>query len=253
MSDISLIDEVLRLSHELGREERGLAMLGEGNTSVKLDGERFAVKSSGRNLASLTAEGLSECRFDAILGLFQEKGLADTEIDNRLLAARVRPEQGKPSVEALFHAYFLSLPGIHYVGHAHPIAVNSILCSPQARAFAENRLFPDEIVCCGPASVLVPYTDPGLPLAVAIQRETTAFIEKRGIPPRIVLLENHGAIALGATPNSVIAAMLMVEKAARIFLGAAALGGPAFLTAAQVERISGRPDEHYRQRALGLT
>ena len=30
------------------------------------------------------------------------------------------------------------------------------------------------------------------------------------------------------------------------------LGRPRFLTAAQVERIAGRPDEHYRQRALGL-
>jgi len=36
-------------------------------------------------------------------------------------------------------------------------------------------------------------------------------------------------------------------------VGAAAIGAvPRFLTAAQVERIAGRPDEHYRQKALGL-
>jgi hypothetical protein len=44
----------------------------------------------------------------------------------------------------------------------------------------------------------------------------------------------------------------MAEKAAEIFVGAAALGGPVFLTATQCERIAGRPDEHYRQKMLGM-
>jgi hypothetical protein len=45
----------------------------------------------------------------------------------------------------------------------------------------------------------------------------------------------------------------MSAKAAEIFVGAAAIGGtPQFLTSAQVIRIAGRPDEHYRQKALGL-
>jgi len=44
----------------------------------------------------------------------------------------------------------------------------------------------------------------------------------------------------------------MAEKAARIFIGSMALGGSRFLTLEQVRRIGGRPDEHYRQRALDL-
>ena len=40
----------------------------------------------------------------------------------------------------------------------------------------------------------------------------------------------------------------MLKKA----VGAAALGGPVFLTPAQCERIAGRPDEHYRQKMLGM-
>ena len=31
-----VLQDLLSLSHELGREERGLAMLGEGNTSTRL-------------------------------------------------------------------------------------------------------------------------------------------------------------------------------------------------------------------------
>ena len=55
-----------------------------------------------------------------------------------------------------------------------------------------------------------------------------------------------------ATPESVLATTLMGTKAAEIFAGAAAIGGPRFLTPGQVVRIAGRPDEHYRQKALGL-
>ena len=38
----------------------------------------------------------------------------------------------------------------------------------------------------------------------------------------------------------------------RCLTGAAALGGPIFLTPENVQRIAQRPDEHYRQRALKL-
>jgi rhamnose utilization protein RhaD (predicted bifunctional aldolase and dehydrogenase) len=158
----------------------------------------------------------------------------------------------KPSVEALFHGYLLGLPDVSFVGHVHAIAVNQILCSPRAREFAEKRIFPDEIVCCGAESVLVPYTDPGLILAQAIREKTHAFIEHHGTFPRLILLENHGIIALGKTPQAVLAALLMAEKTAAIWTGAAALGGPIFLTPENVQRIAQRPDEHYRQRALKL-
>lgn len=181
--------------------------------------------------------------------------MTDLEIDAALLAARVDPAAKKPSVEAIFHAYLLSLPGVEFVGHTHPITVNGLLCSPHAAAVAARRLFPDEIVCCGEESVLVPYTDPGLVLAQAIRRETEAFHARRGVVPRVILLANHGLIALGATPAAVLAATLMAEKAAKIFAVAAAAApatGPVFLTAEQVARIAGRPDEHYRRRALGV-
>ena len=139
---------------------------------------------------------------------------------------------------------------MEFVGHTHPIAVNALLCSRWARTFARRRLFPDEIVCCGEASVFVPYTDPGLKLPQAIRRETTRFVEKRGVSPRVILLENHGVISLGGTPQAVLAATLMADKAARIF--AAAGTTPSFLSPAQVARIAGRPDEHHRRKMLGL-
>jgi rhamnose utilization protein RhaD (predicted bifunctional aldolase and dehydrogenase) len=248
-----ILARMLDLSHQLGREERKLAILGEGNTSARLSAETFVVKASGSNLGTLNEAGTAVCRFDRLLPLLDRKAMTDAAIDEALFAARVDANARKPSVEAIFHAWLLTLPGVNFVGHTHPITVNQLLCSKHARTFARRRLFPDEVVCCGVESVFVPYTDPGLKLAQAMRSAVIAHIKRLARPPRVILLENHGFIALGATPEAVLAATLMGAKAAEIFVGAAAAGGtPRFLTPAQVVRIAGRPDEHYRQQALGL-
>jgi rhamnose utilization protein RhaD (predicted bifunctional aldolase and dehydrogenase) len=243
---------LLELSHELGAEHRQLAILGEGNTSVRLGDETFLVKASGSSLGTLAEGDVVECRFAPLLAMLDRDDLDDAQIEDELFGCRVDPAAKKPSVEALFHAHLLTLPGIAFVGHVHSIAVNQILCSGHGRTFATRRLFPDEIVCCGAASVFVPYTDPGLKLAQTIRDGCAQFLADHGAPPRVILLENHGIITLGASPNAVKAAMYMADKAARIFVGALAAGGPQFLTPEQVDRIANRIDEHYRQRALKL-
>jgi rhamnose utilization protein RhaD (predicted bifunctional aldolase and dehydrogenase) len=245
---------LLQLSHDLGREHLDLAILGEGNTSCRLDAETFLVKASGSSLAHLEERQLVACRFSTLLPLLESGPMPDAEVEKILLASRVDSSQPKPSVEALFHAYLLSLPGVEIVGHTHPVAVNAILCAGEvaARDFAGHRRFPDEIVCCGAQSVLVPYVDPGTILARAIRDETEAFRRAHGGLPRLILLRNHGLIALGATTGSVLAATKMAEKAARIFAGASALGGATALTPENTARIDSRPDEHYRQRMLKL-
>ena len=209
-----ILQDLLTLSHELGREERGLAMLGEGNTSTRLGEETFLVKASGTCLGTLKEADVVECRLSALLPLLEQASLTDQQVDDALLASRVDPKAKKPSVEAVFHAYLLSLPGIKFIGHTHATAVNQILCSPRARDFAVHRMFPDEIVCCSVASVFVPYTDPGLKLAQTIRSETEAFVKKHQRQPRVILMQNHGIITLGATWQSVLAAMLMAEKTA---------------------------------------
>lgn len=243
---------LISLSRELGAEARQLAILGEGNTSARLSDETFLVKASGTSLGTMTEGDAVECRSEPLLAMLAAEALSDEQIEAAMLACRVNPAARKPSVEALFHAYLLSLPGIAFVGHTHPVSVNRILCSPRAREFAERRIFPDEVVCCGPASVFVPYCDPGLKLAQAIREQTAEYMDRHGGPPRLVLLESHGLIALGSSPESIKAATYMADKAARIFFGAAALGGPNHLTAQDVQRLANRADEHYRQRMLKL-
>jgi rhamnose utilization protein RhaD (predicted bifunctional aldolase and dehydrogenase) len=247
-----VIQPLLELSHQLGGERLRMAILGEGNTSVRLDDDTFAVKASGSNLATLKDSDVTRCSFARLLPLLDANAATDLEVDQALLAARVDADSKKPSIEALFHAFLLTLPGVRCVGHVHAIAVNQILCSPRAHEFAERRACPDEIVMCGVESVFVPYAEPGLGLSQAIRREVVAFVKRTGRDPKVILLQNHGIIAVGPSPKAVLGSLLMAEKAAEIFVGAAALGGPVFLTAAQCERIAGRPDEHYRQKMLGM-
>ena len=245
---------LLKLSHDLGREECGLAILGEGNTSRRLDADTFLVKASGSSLAELREDQLVVCRFSALLPLMHVPFVSDSKVEAALLDSRVDPSAPKPSVEALFHAWLLTLPGVDVVGHTHPIAVAQVLCGSDeaCRRYAEERRFPDEIVCCGARSVLVPYVDPGTPLAHAIRDEVKGHAERDGRHARLILLRNHGLIACGATTGAVLAATLMAEKAARIFVGAVGMGGPTALTPQSVARIDSRPDEHYRQRMLKL-
>ncbi|MFM9001606.1 MAG: class II aldolase/adducin family protein, partial [Opitutia bacterium] len=118
--------ELLELSRALGGERLRMAILGEGNTSVRLDDETFAVKASGSSLSTLTESEVTVCRFDRLLPLLDDARAGDAEIDAALFASRVDDRARKPSIEALFHAYLLTLPGVRCVGHVHAIAVNGI-------------------------------------------------------------------------------------------------------------------------------
>ena len=243
---------LVRLSRALGRADRQLVILAEGNTSARLPNGRILVKASGCMLGKLGSADLVECRSEPLLALLDVRKPGDGPVGRTLRASRVYPNGKMPSVEVLFHAYLLTLPGVEFVGHAHPVAANQILCSPRAKEFAVRRIFPDEVVCCGPESVFIPYADPGHPLAREIRKRTAAYMKRVGIPPRVILLENHGVITMGRTPDAVMAAMLMAEKAAHLWLGAARLGGPTFMSSRDIVRIAARSDEQYRRRVLNL-
>ncbi|MBI3909454.1 MAG: class II aldolase/adducin family protein [Armatimonadetes bacterium] len=243
-----VLTQLAEMSRRLGDAARDYAILGEGNTSAAVDEETFFVKASGACLATLNPEQLVRVRRAPVLALLERDSTSDTAIAEALQAAKVdRNTPMRPSVETLFHAYLLSLPGIRFVGHTHPTAINALLCSPRAGELVRGRLFPDHIVCCGPDAAFVPYVDPGQPLACAIRAAVERYLAEWGEAPRTVYMQNHGFIALGRSAAEVESATAMAVKAACVLLGAAAVGGPVFLDERQIARIHTRPDEKYRQ------
>ena len=247
-----ILDRIVALSHWLGDPGRDLAILGEGNTSARINAESFFVKESGKGLLEADATSFVQVSTPAILATLDGPDLDDSQIRQVLLDARIgyTGDRPRPSVETFLHAYLLSLPDIEYVGHTHPTAINAILCSRHSREAVSGRLFPDEIVCCGPAVCYVEYTDPGIPLAKRLRTEVDAFITAHNMAPKVILMENHGLIATGKTPRDVETATAMYVKTARVILGTYALGGPRFLTPENVARIHTRPDESYRQKLI---
>jgi len=253
MPDYStVLSDLVTLSRYLGDPANDLAILGEGNTSARVDRETFLVKKSGKGLAEADTDSFVRVGFDRILGALEGPDLSDSDVRDVLMAARVdcSDETVRPSVETFLHAYLLSLPDVHFVAHSHPTAVNAILCSVGAEEAVSGRLFPDEIVCCGPAVCFVEYTDPGIVLARALCEAVEQFIDTHNMAPKVILMQNHGMIATGANVKDVKAATAMYVKTARVLLGTYALGGPHFLSPANVERIHSRPDESYRKKLI---
>lgn len=251
MTDKSrILSDLVRMSRTLGQPDWDCAILGEGNTSARVDDETFLVKASGTSLPTIKPEEFVEVRYAGALKLLERESATDDEIKDVLQAAVVGETTLRPSVETVMHALLLQMPGVNYVAHTHPTAVNAVMCSVRAEEAISGRLFPDEIVCCGPAPVYVPWTEPGPPLARTLRDRVNAYIEERGYRPKTILMQNHGLVALGATVEEVLSITAMAVKTFRVLLGTYALGGPRFLPPEMVERLWTRPDEVYRHKLL---
>lgn len=245
------LQQLIEMSHWLGEESRGFAILGEGNTSAKISDETFFVKASGAQLGTITEAGIVEVSFAPVIDMLNCDALTDVEVKKRLAAATINnPSNLAPSIETLFHAYLLSLPGVNFVGHTHPITVNSITCSTGWRDMTGGRLFPDEIVCCGIEPAYIDYTDPGVTLGKAIKESVENYIKDHNERPKSILMQNHGLIAIGGTSSEIKSITAMWDKTARVLAGTFQFGGPNYMSKENVERIYTRPDELDRKKMI---
>jgi rhamnose utilization protein RhaD (predicted bifunctional aldolase and dehydrogenase) len=244
-----ILEKLIAMTRSLGEAHKDYVILGEGNSSARIDEETFWVKVSAAKMGTIGPEGFVEVRFDRILDMLEGGGLSDEEVKEGLMAAKVDPNApGRPSVETMLHALALTGGGVAFVGHTHPTAVNAILCSKRAEEAISGRLFPDEVVVCGPAPAYVPYTDPGLPLARQVRQVLEEYAEKYGEAAKVIVIQNHGLIALGRSTDQVEYITDMYVKTCRVLLGTYALGGPNFMSQQAVERIHSRPDIMHRRR-----
>ncbi len=240
--------EMAQLARELGRSDRGWAVLAEGNCSTLLPGgEAFLVKASGSWMSVADESDFVEVSLAELHALIDDPSSGDAEVGACFTAAATAHPRGKrPSVESLLHAVCLALPGVTTVGHTHPTAVNSLLCSSRASSLIDGALIPDQIVVLGTDPLLVPYVDPGVELARVVKR----MLAERSVP-RVIYLQNHGMFALGASAAEVVQITEMAEKIARVLVGAWSAGEPVFMAPEEVARIDTRPDELLRRRMLG--
>lgn len=183
---MSQVDELIEVANRFGADAE-YSRAGGGNASVKVDGVLW-IKPSGVPLATLTAADLVGLRNDVLLdALHSDEPVEGDPVMAAAAKALVDAPGGRrPSVEILFHAL---IPDA-LVLHTHPLVANALTCNTDAEALVA-RLFGDE-------AVLVPYTDPGVPLARKVEEVRDAYTARTGRPaPGITLLGNHGIIVSG--------------------------------------------------------
>ena len=131
------LDALTYRSNLLG-SDRSLANIGGGNTSAKgtlvdhtgRELRALWVKGSGTDLATITPAGFAVLRLDEVLPLRRWAEMDDATMVDYLVRCGVRPDQPRPSIETLLHA-FVPAP---QVDHTHPDAIIALTSSPRGRA-----------------------------------------------------------------------------------------------------------------------
>jgi rhamnulose-1-phosphate aldolase/alcohol dehydrogenase len=208
----TLLDGLVYRSNLLGAD-RALANIGGGNTSVKgvvvdhagRETRVLWVKGSGTDLATITAAGFPALRLDEVLPLRARAAMDDAEMVAYLLRCALAPDQPRPSIETLLHAFI----GAPHVDHTHPDAIIALTSSPDGRRLAEET-FGDE-------AVWLDYQRPGF----SMSRRIAELLD--GNPSaRAVLLEKHGLVTWGETgEESYRATIEFVSRAAQAIADAA--------------------------------
>lgn len=238
MEQKTILHQLIEMSFEIGKPENDYVILGEGNTSAKIDDDRFYIKASGSYLRHANSDTFVEVSFPKALALLDEIDLPEDEIKKNLQAACIEPGCAlKPSIETAFHAYLLSLPNVNFVAHTHPTAVNMILYSMNAEDIVRSRISVHEVIYCGAEPVFVGCVDPGLALAHVMRDKVNEYIAKYGQNPKQIFIQNHGLVALGKTAHECEAITAMACKAARIVIGAHGLGGVQYCNLENAEKV----------------
>lgn len=188
------LDALVEISRRYGSDPAWV-LAGGGNTSWKEPG-RLYVKASGTSLADISAEGFCEIDRGRLDAIWSASYPADTEAREAavladLMAARAPGESKRPSVETLMHGLFPQA----YVVHTHPAAVNGLACGRSGED-AFRRLFSRD-------SIWVPFVDPGYVLAKAVRDAMESFRSREGRSPSIMLMQNHGLLVAGESPQEI--------------------------------------------------
>jgi L-fuculose-phosphate aldolase len=208
MHEHALRKELVRYSHLV--YERNLLVSMDGNLSVRLASGLFLCTRAGCHKGFVTEDDLV---------VVDRKG------------ALVRGH-GRPTSELLMHiACYEERPDVNAILHTHP---------PYAIAFTladrslERLVLPEVVLTLGTVPT-IPYETTG---TQALADALRPYVRTRDV----VMMDRHGAVALGKDLHEAFCKLETLEHTARIVLAANSLGGVKELPA----------DESVRLRSMGL-
>jgi L-fuculose-phosphate aldolase len=186
----SATDQVLRAGRRLG--SRGLISAGEGNISVRLDADRILVTPAGLRKDELAADDLVVVR----LG----------HPDREAVSPSGRHATSDLAVHLAVHA---ALPELGAVVHAH---------LPAAMALTLAGEIPDPVALPETAMLLprLPFVSHEAPGSQRLADRVAAALTEAPDPfATALLLERHGAYAVGRDPGHAVDRLELVEVLCR--------------------------------------
>ena len=197
---------------------------GGGNTSVKLEGGRMAIKASGFCLKDIEVDrAYAVLDYEALRAFYYGSEPADFEDVEKAGSAKAKEvtqtveglDALRPSVEAGFHSILDT-----YVAHSHSVYANLAACSVECAEIVKAALA-DAPYRWG----IVPYTDPGARLTFSIRDELRRVEAQTGKRPAAIFMQNHGLIAHHDDPD---ACLRIHEDVNNRIAAAFGLGGASF-------------------------
>ena len=158
-------------------------LAGGGNTSFKSE-DLLWVKGSGTALATIKAEDFVVLERALLDNMWtaqypEDEAAREAMVLEDMMAARIKGESRRPSVETLLHNLFPQ----QYILHVHPAIVNGLTCAKEGEA-AMKRLFPK--------AVWVDACKPGYILALECKQVMDAYKTATGKDCDLLFLQNHG-------------------------------------------------------------
>jgi rhamnose utilization protein RhaD (predicted bifunctional aldolase and dehydrogenase) len=232
---------LIDLTRALGDPARDLVILAEGNTSQLLPDGRIALKASGSRMRDASAGDFVIAEVSPLAELLTSPTATQADLTAALDAGLVDGRRVRGSIEALVHVAVQAVAPATFVGHTHPTAVVGLLSSVHASTAFAQAAYSDEAVVIG-TPLFVPYAQPGIALGRLFHQCLREHVDREGALPGLVLLANHGIVAISATAEGIESLSDMAVKAARVRTLAYSVGGLAPLSAASVASYVGRDD-----------
>lgn len=191
--DEARIEQLVAAAHEAWAER--LLVATSGNTSVRLDGGRFAISAARSSLGRLRREEV------LVLELGEAAGGSAGTPDSSL----------RPSREAPLHRLvYQSCPRVGSVLHCQSFAATVFCC--REGPLPELGFIPEVPVYLRRVGD-VPYLPPG---SANLARAVAGAFSDSEV--RVVQLRNHGQVAIGATPGEAVERAAFFELACRLAL-----------------------------------
>jgi ribulose-5-phosphate 4-epimerase/fuculose-1-phosphate aldolase len=183
--ELKMIENLIKYAHKA--KEAGLVISSSGNISMRLDAGRFAISSSGAYLGELGKKDISICYMD------EKKARGDS----------------KSSIETPLHrAIYIERPDVNAILHFQSLYATTLAC---AKGFDFNLNFIPEIPAYIKKVQVLPYFNPG---SARLAQEVRRKIKDSDC--NMLVLKNHGQIAIGKDLKSVLRSAEFFEFACKI-------------------------------------